>query len=142
MAYLEVTTSQGVKRLELTSGPISVGRQPNNSLVLDDDKASRQHCVIEPYEGGFRVRDLGSRNGTKLNDQKIVSELLENGDVVRIGSTEMRFIDPEQVAPRRQRRNTPDFAAVHAEKRAFQQAQTVDLDLHGAVVTAETNYEK
>ena len=142
MAYLEVTTPQGVRRLELASGPISIGRQPNNTLVLEDDKASRQHCVIEPHQGGFRVRDLGSRNGTRLNDQKVASEVLENGDVVRIGSTEMRFIDPEQLAPRRTRQNTPDFAAVRAEQRAFQQAATVDLDLHGAVVTAETNYEK
>ena len=142
MAYLDIKTAQGTKRLKLTDGPISVGRRPDNTLVLDDEMASRHHCVVEPWEGGFRVRDLGSSNGTKLNNERITTEVLDNGDVVLIGSTELRFIDPEQQAPRK-RPNVPDFeaAADDREDRLHVQA-TVDVDLHGEVVDAPTNYEK
>ena len=38
--------------------------------------------MIEPWEGGFRVRDLGSANGTKLNDEKVSTDFLDNGDIV------------------------------------------------------------
>ena len=110
MAHLEVKTSQGIRRLRLGGTAITVGRLSDNTLVVNDELTSRHHCVIEPWEGGFRVRDLGSRNGTKLNDHRISTEALDNGDVLYIGSAELRFIDPEQQAPRK-RRNTPDFAA-------------------------------
>jgi len=110
MAHLEIKTAQGTKRLKLGGSPVTIGRQPDNALVLPDELTSRHHCVIEPWDGGFRVRDLGSSNGTKLNDEKVTIDLLDNGDVVKIGDIELRFIDPEQLAPRR-RSNAPDFSA-------------------------------
>ena len=99
MPYLEVQTKAGRKRFKLEDKAVTIGRQAGNTLVLSDDRSSRQHCVIEPFEAGYRVRDLGSRNGTRLNDQRIASELLNNGDVVKIGSTEIRYIDPEAASP-------------------------------------------
>ena len=98
MPYLEVKSAQGQKRLELGMNVLTVGRLPDNALVIADDKASRHHCVIEPVDGAYRVRDLGSSNGTKLNNRPVTVELLDNGDVVRIGQTELRYIDPEQQA--------------------------------------------
>src|ERR1043165_9063419 len=103
MPYLEVKSAQGQKRLELGMNSLTVGRLPDNAIVIADDKASRHHCVIEPVEGGFRVRDLGSSNGTKLNNKPVSVEYLDNGDVVKIGSTELRFIDPEQQVSRKAR---------------------------------------
>ena len=71
--------------------PISIGRHPDNTIRLKDDRASRFHCVVEPGDGGFWVvRDLGSRNGTKLNGSKIDEAELHEGDVIRIGSQEFR----------------------------------------------------
>ena len=67
---------------------LTVGRLPDNTLVIADEKASRHHCVIEPMEGGFRVRDLGSSNGTKLNDAELkpgVRSPLKHGDELRVG---------------------------------------------------------
>ena len=59
MPYLEVKTRQGNKRMKLDGSTITVGRLPDNVLQLMDEQASRHHCVIEPWEAGFRVRDLG-----------------------------------------------------------------------------------
>ncbi|MBC7773606.1 MAG: FHA domain-containing protein, partial [Pyrinomonadaceae bacterium] len=69
---------------------VSIGRHPENTFSIDDGLASRYHCVIEPNDnGGIRVRDLGSRNGTKVNGERIVADAeLNDGDVVKIGKHE------------------------------------------------------
>ena len=142
MAYLELRTPQGVKRLKLTEHSITIGRFSDNTVVLSDELASRHHCIIEPWQGGFRLRDLGSRNGTKLNENRIKTEALDNGDVVTIGTTELRFIDPDQEFSRK-RQETPDFSAAIDEDDQNLQAQvTVDVDLHAAVIDAPTSYER
>ncbi|MEE8248045.1 MAG: FHA domain-containing protein, partial [Alphaproteobacteria bacterium] len=140
MAHLEVKTSQGIRRLRLGGTAITVGRLSDNTLVVNDDLTSRHHCVIEPWEGGFRVRDLGSRNGTKLNDHRISAEALDNGDVLHIGSAELRFIDPEQQVPRK-RRNTPDFTAALDDPPPDLDQVTLD-HLDEAVTDVQTSYEK
>ncbi len=68
--------------------PISIGRHPDNTICLHDEKASRYHCVIEPNGTGYRVRDLGSRNGTRLNEAKINDSALQQGDLLRVGDHE------------------------------------------------------
>ncbi len=142
MAYLELRTPQGVKRLKLAETSITIGRLGDNTVVLGDELASRHHCIIEPWQGGFRLRDLGSRNGTKLNENRVKTEALDNGDVVMIGTTELRFIDPDQEFSRK-RQETPDFSAAIDEDDQDLQAQvTVDMDLHAAVVDAPTGYER
>ena len=142
MPYLELKTPQGTRRLKLDGTSLTVGRQGDNSIVLPDEMASRHHCVIEPWESGFRVRDLGSRNGTKVNEVKIQTEVLDNGDVVQIGEAELRYIDPEQQGSNK-RSNTPDFAAAaEVEEDPLFAQPTIDFDLHAAVEDAPTSYER
>lgn len=71
--------------------PVTIGRHPDNTFPLKDERASRFHCVLESDgAGGYRVRDLGSRNGTKVNGMKVEMGPLVSGDVVRIGTHEFR----------------------------------------------------
>lgn len=65
---------------------ITMGRRTDNHLVLDGDNISRQHISVERREGQYFICDLGSANGTYLNDQRIDSAPLKDGDRVRIGS--------------------------------------------------------
>ena len=146
MAHLEIKTAQGLKRFKLSGDAVTIGRQPDNTLVFPDELTSRHHCVIEPLDGGFRVRDLGSSNGTRLNSKRITAdEALDNGDVLRIGSTDVRFIDPEQIAPNK-RPDSPDFSTAKedtdVEARNLHDAATLDVDLHAEVVDAPTSYER
>ncbi|MHC4765546.1 MAG: ATPase, T2SS/T4P/T4SS family, partial [Planctomycetota bacterium] len=142
MAHLEVKTPQGLKRVKLGGGATTIGRQPDNAVVLTDDMTSRHHCVIEPWRGGFRVRDLGSSNGTRLNDQKVTTEALDNGDVLKVGRTILRFIAPEQAAAQ-PRHDVPDFSAALDDKEAnLHDRDTLDVDLHTAVTDAPTSYER
>jgi hypothetical protein len=88
MAYLIVLRDRAVvDRRELT-GPLCVGRAPDCDLVISDVKASRRHCVIEPTpDGGWRVRDLGSRNGTLRGDESVTECSLASGDILWLGES-------------------------------------------------------
>ena len=69
--------------------PITIGRHPDNTIRLKDDRCSRFHCVMEPNsEGVWELRDLGSRNGTKINGKRVEQAGLFQGDVIRIGKEE------------------------------------------------------
>jgi general secretion pathway protein E len=76
--------------IALADKPVGFGRSSENEIRLDDEKASRKHCVIEPDgRGGYSLKDLDSRNGTKLNDIRIAKQTaLAAGDIIRIGSHE------------------------------------------------------
>jgi ABC transport system ATP-binding/permease protein len=64
---------------------ITIGRRSDNHLILDDDNISRQHVSIERCNGQYLVCDLGSANGTYLNDRRIDRAQLNDGDRLRIG---------------------------------------------------------
>ena len=71
---------------ELGERPITIGRSPEADVVILDEKASRIHCGVRLWDGEFYIKDLKSRNGTFVNDQKIEVAKLQPGDRVRVGS--------------------------------------------------------
>lgn len=65
---------------------ISVGRDPGADVYVDNPGVSRDHFRLERTENGeYQVVDLGSANGTFVNDQMVNSSVLHNNDVVRFG---------------------------------------------------------
>ena len=70
---------------------VSLGRGPNVDLAFDDSAMSREHVVFEFSDGGFRIRDLGSMNGTQVNDQVIKARDLDHGDRLRLGGHLFQF---------------------------------------------------
>ncbi len=71
----------------------TIGRAPECELRLDDTYASQQHARIFGRNGSWYVEDLGSTNGTFVNEQKLAAPaMLQPGDRIRIGTTvlEMR----------------------------------------------------
>ena len=81
---------------------VDVGREPNLPLHLDEDtQVSRRHARITAQGGQVVVEDLGSTNGTYVNDQPISSpRTLNPGDKVRIGLTVLELRTRQQVAAR------------------------------------------
>ena len=76
---------------ELSAGEYSVGRADAAILLDKDNQVSRQHAQFLVDEQGMtRLTDLGSTNGTYLNNQKIDSAELAPGDMIRIGTTQFR----------------------------------------------------
>ncbi len=76
--------------VEFSKAAFVVGRSPQCDLVLDDELVSRKHAVFRLSERGVSVEDLGSRNGVRVNGNKISGATrLEHGDLTRIGSQEL-----------------------------------------------------
>lgn len=68
-----------------------VGRGPYNHVVIDDPRISRQHAKVSPEDGEHIVQDLGSANGTFVNDEPVKRQKLIEGDLVRFGPFRFRF---------------------------------------------------
>src|SRR3954453_4783036 len=95
--YLYISSNGTSRRVDVGEEPVTIGRQIANMIVIEDTEASRFHCVVEKVASGYRVRDLGSRNGTKMNGKLIKVALIDRGDVVTIGKTEFRLVPASSV---------------------------------------------
>ena len=94
MLQLEVFDAAGRRTVAVDSLPFSIGRSSDNQLQLADVQVSRRHAEVTAHEGGWRIRDCGSRFGTYLNDQPIKEDTpFGPGDRVRIGQTEFRILE-------------------------------------------------
>jgi pSer/pThr/pTyr-binding forkhead associated (FHA) protein len=72
--------------------PTTLGRAPDNLIVLPDTCVSAYHARLDRRDGEWWLTDLGSRNGTRLNDVPISKPVpLANGDVIGIGQVELKF---------------------------------------------------
>jgi pSer/pThr/pTyr-binding forkhead associated (FHA) protein len=69
-------------------GPIDVGRASSCGITVDDTYVSQHHARFFERDGGWYLEDLGSTNGTYLNDQRVTQAAeVQPGDVVRLGKT-------------------------------------------------------
>ena len=118
--YTLVPTESGGLPLPIGEKAITIGRSSENVLALNDNLLSRFHCVIERTnhsgtrmdltldetgtptdDATLHIRDLGSRNGTRVNGQKITDVALKPGDVVKVG-THTFMIEVEESLKERQ----------------------------------------
>ena len=76
----------------LSEAETSVGREPGNSLQLDDPSVSRHHCLIKRDDDVFKVMDLESFNGTFVNDVPVKEQRLNHGDRITIGDIFVVFL--------------------------------------------------
>ena len=89
MPVLSVVTSDGnLETYPLRSARFTLGRDGGNDLVVNDPVVSRQHAVLLSTPSGYTIQDLGSKNGTLLNDVPIGSSprVLTHGDAILLGA--------------------------------------------------------
>lgn len=90
-ALLLLTGPQAGRRLEV-QGEVSIGRSPSCTIALEDAKVSRKHVQLIVEDGQARVVDLGSRNGTLVNGEKLEAEsTLLPGDRLQVGDSTIVF---------------------------------------------------
>ena len=87
-ATLRETRPDGTTRtIPFDGRPMTIGRAPDNGVVVRDGRASRHHARIDARRGTLILTDLGSTNGSFVNDRRVESVALGAGDRIRIGTT-------------------------------------------------------
>lgn len=82
------------KRVALPrTSPIDIGRHPSNDLSLDQDSVSRRHARVLWQAESWQAIDLGSTNGTFINDVRITQCKLDDGDQLRVGRVILKFLE-------------------------------------------------
>jgi len=81
----------GDRRFPLTPSPVSLGRNLDNDIVIEHPRVSRHHAQLRQREGQWWLIDLGSANGTTVNDQPVSEAILHPGDLVSLAGVEVRF---------------------------------------------------
>ena len=79
-------------QIPLANTPITIGRSPQSTLVIQDDYASARHAQISPRRGQWVVEDVGSTNGTYLGRAKVTAPTpVPLGVPIRIGRTSIEL---------------------------------------------------
>lgn len=93
-----------VSEINMPTGDFTIGRNPGNSLQLDDGVVSGEHALItvEPDEYlpemfELTIKDLGSTNGTFVNNASIKESKLKHGDSIRLGEHEFKVFDDQSM---------------------------------------------
>ena len=79
------------KVIDIFEERVTLGRALDNTIRLEDGTISHHHAMLLTENGEFKLRDLNSTNGTRVNGTRIVESKISHGDQVRLGSVEMRF---------------------------------------------------
>jgi two-component system cell cycle response regulator len=95
-AYLICISSAGPgrgKRFPVETQELMIGRDRVCALIVPDDSVSRQHARIDYLPcGGYQVTDLGSSNGTFINNKRVRTEMIHDGSYLRVGNCIFRFL--------------------------------------------------
>jgi len=97
MAKLILTfNKQVIKEYPFAKDSITMGRQEENTIVIDNLAVSGYHAKIDKLGGEYILTDMQSTNGTFVNDQKVVSHKLSHGDNIVIGKHVILFVATEK----------------------------------------------
>lgn len=77
---------------EIGEQPLTVGRSSRSDIHIDDEQASRHHCVIQKKGDIYILRDLDSTNGTYVGKERAYKHILKNGDEIAIGEARIVFV--------------------------------------------------
>ncbi len=88
---LVIDGPQGTSHRIFAKRRVTIGSSPDNDVVVDDPSVSREHALIEVGAEGYRLRDRGSKNGTRIGDLKVRDLYLVNDTRIQLGQTTITF---------------------------------------------------
>jgi len=135
---------------------ITIGRRSDRVITIKDEAASGNHAELIPDGDGYRLVDEDSRNGTFVKGKKVREYALESGDVIRIGKTELKFVDhdnppldayeEDQAEPKKklltERVSSPDTASIPVCNGDTRELPRVDDVEHWRNAKAESSEEE
>src|SRR5882672_1797264 len=92
-AMLRIVLRDGsVVERDLTQNEVAIGKGPQNDIILPDASVSSAHAIIRLEDGLYKITDLGSRNGTLVNDTRINEpRVIQHGDLIKMGHCALTF---------------------------------------------------
>src|SRR5262245_22919495 len=94
MARITIQVLEGFERGRVFADiptPITIGREEDNTIQLNDERASRFHVKIQEDGGRIILTDLDSTNGTRINGHPVQVRVLQHGDQLSIGRSLLLF---------------------------------------------------
>ena len=86
-----VSTVQGAATIELQESIITIGREADNVVSIEDPNISKHHALLIKDGVTYKIFDLHSVNGTTVNGNRITAVILKEGDAVRIGYLDLTY---------------------------------------------------
>ena len=98
-SHLEVSKPSGRELIPLSGQRVTLGKASTNVVSLEHDPTvSRLHAILENHGSAWSIRDVGSRNGTYVNGEKIDAErVLRSGDELRLGKCRVVYVEVRDV---------------------------------------------
>jgi FHA domain/Transcriptional regulatory protein, C terminal len=93
MDFARLVSATG-ETYELRRQVTKIGRAPDNDIILLSNKESRYHAEISYVKNGFVIKDLASKNGTKVNNEKLepnIGKKMFNSDKIRFGLSSLEY---------------------------------------------------
>ena len=103
-----------IRPIPLGAPQISLGRFPDNTVVLNHPQVSGHHARLQQVQGGYLILDMGSTNGVYVNALRVTNQLLKPGDEVRIGPFKLTYTGTQLT--RQDESNSVRIDAVHLKK--------------------------
>jgi FHA domain len=110
MAYVTVQILEGIERGRVFANlvtPITIGREDENDIQLNDERVSRFHAKLQEDSGRIILTDLDSTNGTRVNGHPVQMHILREGDILAIGRCILLYGSPH-TAPSMKTISEPD----------------------------------
>ena len=138
MPFVVVEEKGNTNHYQLVGSLASVGRAPDNTIMLTDEKASRHHCVLELQpDRTWVLRDLKSRNGTFMRGDPVLEQPIQFGETFQIGLARISIFSEESsafetknameaIAEHVRPGGTPFALGIHDALAAFAHAATED----------------
>jgi tetratricopeptide (TPR) repeat protein len=101
---LKIREEHVEREVAISDEAVTIGRAPGNTVVIQDPSSSKEHCRIEREDERWKMVDLESKNGTRVNGVFKNRAFLDHADTIRIGQSEIRFELTNQDMPRSVRR--------------------------------------
>ena len=104
--------------------PVTIGREDENSIQLNDDRISRFHAKLQDHSGRVILTDLDSTNGTRVNGHAVQMRILQPGDVISIGRCVLLLSEQHISDPR----SSPSYSENSPQTTYFKGGPTIDDD--------------
>ncbi|MBI5366743.1 MAG: FHA domain-containing protein, partial [Planctomycetes bacterium] len=109
---LRIRDKNGERVFPLRSGPITIGRSRTNRVQVEAEGVSRTHCRLEEVDGRWRLIDMGSHNGIRVNGISVSEKWLTGEDAIEVGRALLSFhtAPPADIVAQTERETVPALA--------------------------------